>query len=537
VNNGSRGNSFLSGVTALTLSTLAVKVIGLVYKIPMMHYLGAEGMGYFNSAYELYSLFFVIATAGLPVAVSILISENMARGRERNVKKIYGVSFVVFVLIGLIGALGLCLFSKRFAASIGSPEAHLAIATIAPTVFFVSVAAAVRGYFQGKQNMIPTAVSQVLEALGKLILGVVLAAFAVRKGWPADKTAAVAVVGLVAGTAISMLYLLLKQTTGRSYDRDVVLDATTDSSKKILRRLFALAVPITVSASLSSLTRVADMTLILHRLTHIGYGAAEATAMFGSYSTLAVPLYHLPSSLIAGIAVSLVPPLTEAMAGGDRRRADRLIADALRLCAFVAVPCSFGLCAFAGPVLSMLFFDQSEAVILTAPLLSALGLSVFSSCLVTVTGAILQANRRVVPPILSMTAGIAVKLVAAYFLIGNPSIGMMGAPISTLLCNLTVVGINFYYVEKYHAYHGRVWNLFWRPAAASCLGVSAAMAVFFAMKTHFSDKISFLCAFSFFAVIYLAAAMWLGAIEENDLALLPGGLQRIIKKRKHKNSV
>ena len=350
MNNGSRRNPFLSGVTALTLSTLVVKVIGLVYKIPMMHYLGAEGMGYFNSAYELYSLFFVIATAGLPVAVSILISENVARGRLRNVKKIYGASFAVFLAIGLAGALLLCLFSKQFAAAVGSPDASLAIATIAPTVFFVSVAAVVRGYFQGKQNMVPTAVSQVIEALSKLILGILLAAFAVKQGWPADKTAAVAVVGLVVGTAISMLYLLLSQALKRFREDGTLTDATTEPSPKILRRLFALAIPVTVSASLSSLTRVADMTLILRRMTDIGYDATVATAMFGSYSTLAVPIYHLPSSLIAGIAVSLVPTLTEAVESRDRLRADRLIADALRLCAFVAIPCSLGLSVFSRPI-------------------------------------------------------------------------------------------------------------------------------------------------------------------------------------------
>ena len=537
MNNGSRRNPFLSGVTALTLSTLVVKVIGLVYKIPMMHYLGAEGMGYFNSAYELYSLFFVIATAGLPVAVSILISENVARGRLRNVKKIYGASFAVFLAIGLAGALLLCLFSKQFAAAVGSPDASLAIATIAPTVFFVSVAAVVRGYFQGKQNMVPTAVSQVIEALGKLILGILLAAFAVKQGWPADKTAAVAVVGLVVGTAISMLYLLLSQALKRFREDGTLTDATTEPSPKILRRLFALAIPVTVSASLSSLTRVADMTLILRRMTDIGYDATVATAMFGSYSTLAVPIYHLPSSLIAGIAVSLVPTLTEAVESRDRLRADRLIADALRLCAFVAIPCSLGLSVFSRSILSMLFFEQAEAVALTAPLLSCLGLSVFSSCLVTVTGAVLQANRRMVEPIFSMAAGIVVKLISAYILIGTPSVGMMGAPISTLLCNLAAVGMNFYYIEKHDAFRGRIFGLFMRPTLSAGAAIAVAVAVFLAVRPHFTESISFLGALACCAVVYFAAAIKLGVVGESDLALMPKGLRKCFDKGKHKNKV
>ena len=191
MNNAPHGNVFLSGFTVLTLSTLLVKVIGLVYKIPLMHYLGAEGMGYFNAAYELYSFFFVIATAGIPIAVSILISESAARKKGSNVKKVVKIATVALAVIGLLGAFLLFAFSEALSRLIGSPEAQRAIAVIAPTVFFASVSSAIRGYFQGKQNMVPTAVSQVIEAFGKLILGVVLAAFTVRQGWPPFKMAAV----------------------------------------------------------------------------------------------------------------------------------------------------------------------------------------------------------------------------------------------------------------------------------------------------------------------------------------------------------
>ena len=162
------GKQFFSGVAALAISTFIVKVIGLFYKIPMMAYLGAEGMGYFNSAYDIYSLFFVISTTGIPVAISILVSENMAQRRMRNVKRIFTISIYILGAIGLIGTLAMGLFHRQLAQLINNEGATLCILAISPTVLMICISSAVRGYFQGNQNMIPTAVSQVIEALGKL---------------------------------------------------------------------------------------------------------------------------------------------------------------------------------------------------------------------------------------------------------------------------------------------------------------------------------------------------------------------------------
>ena len=539
MNNDASKKRFLSGVSALTLSTVIVKVIGLVYKIPMMHSLGAEGMGYFNSAYELYTLFFVIATAGLPVAVSILISESLAHGRLRNVKKIYRISFALFFGLGLVGALVMSLCAGWFAELVGSPDSRLCIALIAPTVFFVAVASAVRGYFQGNQNMVPTAVSQVIEALGKLILGILLAGWAIHAGWPPARAAALAVLGLVAGSAISMLYLLISQSRRRISIDAFDTDLSTDSTRRILSKLLILAVPVTVSASLSSLTRVVDMTLILRRLADIGFDPAVAAAMFGSYSTLAVPIYHLPSSLIAGISVSLVPSLTDAVESGSREREERLVGVALRLCAFVAMPCALGMSVFSRPILGLLFSGQSEPVELAAPLLSVLGLSVLSSCLMNVTNAVLQAHRKAAYPNLSMLAGTAVKVVAAYVLIGIPEIGMMGAPLSTLLCNIVAVGMNFAFMEKCNAFSGSLYAVLMKPLAASSAAMIAALATYLVLTTRLPETAAFLLALAVCGVVYLVSAVKLGALEAEDMALLPAGdrLARFIEKRNIKNTL
>ncbi len=521
MNNEASGKSFLSGVTALTVSTAVVKVIGLLYKIPLMHFLGAEGMGYFNAAYELYSLFFVVATAGLPVALSIMISESLAGGRLRNVKKIWNISFSLFLLLGLLGALIMSVGAGALARFVGSPDAGLCIALIAPTVFFVAISGAVRGYFQGNQNMIPTAVSQVIEAGGKLALGLIFAVWAVRVGRPPHEAAAFAVIGLVAGSAVSMLYLLISRARKRVPTDCFVTDLSVESTADIFKGLLFLAVPVTVGASLSSLMRVADMTLILRRLTDCGIDAATASAMFGSYSTLALPVYHLPSSLLMGVSVSLVPGLTRAAEKGDMEHESRLVEIALRLCAFVSVPCALGLVAFSHPILSLLFPEQPEAVELIAPLLSLLGLSVPASCLLGLTGSVLQARKKVLHPILSMAVGMLVKVISAYILIGIPQIGLMGAAISTLLCNLTAVAVNLLFICSYSKGQRHIFSAFCRPLAAAFFSIFAAQGLYAILLPRIHGGVAFVVAMALCGAIYLPMVIKLGVLTPEDMAYFP----------------
>jgi len=183
---------FFSGVLVLTIANLLIKVIGLLFKIPITNIIGDEGMGYFNAAYTIYTWFYMISTAGLPVAVSVMISKGRTSGNFKEVKKIYKITMLLFVAIGLVGMLLMIFLSKSFADVMGSRSIYLSIIAIAPTLFFICISSAVRGYFQGYQNMFPTAVSQIIEALGKLILGILFANYAISKGYDLPMVAAYA---------------------------------------------------------------------------------------------------------------------------------------------------------------------------------------------------------------------------------------------------------------------------------------------------------------------------------------------------------
>ena len=517
--------TFFSGVLLLTLSTLLVKLIGLFYKIPMLSYLGTEGMGYFNSAYEIYALFCVIATAGLPVALSVLISGAVARGEERRAAQIYGVSRTVFLCIGIGGSLLIWFFADFFCRMIKSENALYCMRAIAPTVFFVCYSSAIRGYFQGYQKMMPTALSQLLESLGKLVFGLLLARYALQKGYDTPTVAAYAGMGLTIGTAFSTLYLMLVKLRfhkGGSQESDDREDSLV-AGRGILKQLCRLAVPMTLGASLVSLTKLVDMTMILRRLQAIGLDEVAANEAYGSYTTLALSVFGLIPALVNAVALPLVPMLSAAIAAGDQTKQAQMVKLSYWLTALFALPSALGLAAFSKPILNLLFGGEPVAVETAAPLLSYLGISVFLSCMITATNSVLHAYQVVNRPILSMLAGAIVKVIAAYFLIGLPSVAMAGAPISTFLCNATVVLLNLYFAASL-CKQPSVGEVFFRPLWAS----AAAVAVSFFLRLWLAEQwgegvVLTLAALLLTAVLYVLFAALLGVFNQKDLSAIPFG--------------
>ena len=524
IDNSTRSKGrFFSGVAILTLSAFAVKIIGLLYKIPMMRYLGEEGMGYFNSAYEIYTFFYILATAGLPVATSILVAESLGKGKLFSVKRIFRVSMALFFVIGLAGTAVLYFGSDAFAAMIESSGAALCIAAISPMALFICVSSAIRGYFQGHQNMTPTAVSQIVEALGKLLLGLAFAAFAVKNGYSIPYAAAFATLGITVGAGLSMIYLMLvKLVSGR---KEIGRETKVrEKNGQIAGSIVKIAIPITFSSLVISLTRVVDLFMILRRLQAIGYTEEAANAVYGSYTTLAVSMFNLPAAFVTPIALALVPVLASAVKCGDKYKESNTLNSSLRLCGLITLPASFGLSVFSRPILELVFYGEEGAINTAAPLLSVLGASVFFSCMMTVTNAILQAYGKERLPIFSMLAGAAVKIVLSYILIGMPNVNIYGASVSTFACSLTVAAINFAYVKRCSEALDSPVKLFGASRVASSVSVAVGGAAYFTLLARFgSSWMLTLGAISVTAVLFALLALKLGAIGEDEILLLPRG--------------
>ena len=522
-----KSSSFLSGVFLLTLSAMLVKLTGLVTKIPMLHLLGAQGMGYYNTAYEVYAALFVLSSAGLPVALSILISRART-GRRRILR----CAMYLFSVLGGIGCLSLWWGADEIARRIGNTGAGASIRALAPAVLFVCLASGVRGYYQGLGDMVPTAVSQVIEAAGKPIFGLLLAHLARRAGAPVSRVAAAGAWGLSAGTLLALCYLAIRigvDFACNEHAKGGCISKRTEDlrlSQPILRPLCAIAVPITLSAGVTPLTRLLDLVLILHRLQGGGYTEEAAGALYGIYSTLAIPLYSLLPMMIGSLALPLVPSITAAKGRGDLSAEREIVSTSLRLTCLLGVPASMGLSVFAAPILRLLFGgeDTASAVLQATPLLQVLGISVLGGCLITVLGAMLQAYGCHRVPLWAMLMGSALKLISAWILLGIPRVGMLGVPISTFLCHLTVLGIESAVLARHLPSHilsrgflckvpmaslcavGGVWLI--RQAVSCYLGEIRLMTVPFVL----------LCA-----VIYLCLALRMGVLRREDVMSLSHG--------------
>lgn len=520
-----RGNGgFMSGVLVLSISTIIVKILGLAVKIPMLNTLGAEGMGYFNSALEIYALLCVISTAGLPVALSMLISESRERGDSAEVRRVYKTALTLFFAVGAIGSGAMLLFSEQIALLVGNPQAEPCITAISPAVLLICLCSAVRGYFQGFENMTPTAVSQLIEALGKLFFGVGFGLIALKAGADLPFAAAMSALGLTLGILLSGIYLFIEKLTHRQGLIEKSTGNTRYNSGKI-SALLKIALPITVSSAILSLCRIIDMALILRRLQSIGTSIAEANRIYGSYTTLAVPVFALVPSLITPISLSLVPRLSSAIERGDADAQADVVDRAQRLTVLLAMPASMGIALYSAPILSLLFSGQEEAIDVAAPLLSILGISVVFSGLITTTNAVLQSYRQTVRPIISMAIGTCVKIALAYILIGIPEIGVWGAPISTLVCNVTITVINLAFIGKrlpQSSKNSGIGQSLMRPFWASLLAITISFGTYLgALNITDSERSSFIIALLIAVIAYAFIAFLFGAIRAEDLTDIP----------------
>lgn len=522
---------FFSGVLVLTISNLIIKAIGLLFKIPMNHIVGDTGMGYYSHAYTLYTCFYMIATNGLPVALAMMLSDSRSKGQLRQSKRIFRVSLVLFLIVGVVGMLVMMLGARAYSTYVLNADVtYYCILAIAPTLFFITISSAYRGYFQGYQQMTPTAVSQMIEAVCKLLLGIVLARYAISQGYAIYIVAAYAAIGLTIGAALGMIFLTLSKMLFHEsrYNAEYLVAGESDyleSPKTILKRIAVIAIPITISSSVMSITNLIDAVLVERILQTIGMTEEAATTVYGNYTSLAVPMFNMPPYLIYPISYSIIPILTMARGSGDHARANRIMESALRVAVLIGLPCGLGMSALARPILSM--FYVASSVEMAWPLLALLAPSTFFVCLLSVTNAILQSCGHERKPLYSMLCGAAVKLISNAILLHV--IGMYGTPISTFLCYLTAASMNLYFVARHAKIMLNIRRVFIRPLIASVLCALSAMASYtlFTTVLSMSGRLPTLLAILVAVVVYALLIFGIRAITADDIRLLPKG-ERIL---------
>ncbi len=546
--------SFFTGALILFAAGIAVKIIGALFKIPLAGAVGDEAMGYFSSAYSVYATLYLISTAGLPAAVSRLVAAARAGGDGAKARAVFRASLFTFAGAGLLFSLALFFFAEPIAAIPGEKALALPLRVLSPLIFSVCVSAAFRGYFQGRRNMIPTALSQVIEAAGNLALGLSLGVRAKKAGAAPAVTAAWVLAGVALSAFFSLIYLLF------AYRRASAREAKTPLPQGCLsgaaRELFSVALPITFSGAVMSLSGLADSMLAVRRLKEAGNDLSSvasllsslsvsaapsrpAVAVYGAYAAKAVTLFSLIPALVAPLAVSLLPEAGAARARGDEKALKETALFALRAAMMIALPAAVGLAVLSAPVVRLLFpadeilYDSASGAVtshaLVPALLSLLAPAIPFAAFVTVAGALLQGAGLEKKSTVSILSGVAVKVVSLYILAGDPRIGAAALPVSTLLSYLTMTLFHSFLLARRLSFTFPVGAVFGKPALASLFCGGAAILSFRFLSARLPERAATVAAVLFAALVYLAALFLLKAVTREDLA-------RLFPKRKKKNA-
>ena len=422
--------------------------------------------------------------------------------------------------------------TAQLAAFMNDDLAYWPIRALAPAVFCVCLLACMRGYTQGQGNMKPTAVSQILEALCKLFIGLSLAWYFLKAGRGMEISAAGAILGVTIGTIASMFFLIFYLLRHRDHTQS--LDVP-ESSGVLMKKVLAIGIPITLSNSAMSIITLIDTKIVLGRLETIaGALASTPKALYGQY-TFGMDLINLPSSFVYPVTMSLIPFAAAAMARQDKAGANRIISSALKLIALLALPAGVGLSVLSGPILVMLYPAQHDAAVAAGPHLQVLGIACIFICLMILTNAILQSYGHERIPIYTMIAGGLVKIGMNYVLVGNPDINIHGAPISTLCCYLVIAGLNLFFVWLYSPEKPKYGSLFAKPVLASAMMGASAWAVYgLAVRAlsgghsaYGANAVATLCGIAAGVAVYFVLVLALRILRAEDVQNMKKGDQLV----------
>ncbi len=530
--------SVLNGAMMLMFAVVLVKLIGVLFKIPLTDMIGIVGRGYFNSAYEVYTPIFAISMAGLPVAVSRMVAENVALERYREARAVFNVSKRIFIIVGTVGTLILLIAAYPYCSLVAGKFSLPAVLCVAPSIFFCCFMSAYRGYYEGLRNMTPTAISQVVEALGKLVIGLIFSKIVISIGenqytggmaasgnisatvfgnqvtslaeansvivpW----AAAAAVLGVTVGSIASTVFLMIcYKIKGDGFTRvQLVNSPKARQGEVIAKDMIKIAIPMVISALILNITNLIDTVTIQTRLAtalETGFNTVvsmhseainEAVSLsrldlsnqaevvkylWGAYGT-ALDFRNLVPTITIQLGVSALPALAAAWATKDKKSVKSTIETVLRIGMLIALPAGIGMASLASPILTILYGRgaSSDAISVVAPILTAYG---FATCIMAISTPItnmLQAIGRTDIPVKSVVVGAICKITCNFILVGNPKINIYGAVVGTIMFYVVIVLCNFISLLRISKVKIHWKSVFVKPfiSAALC-GVTAYAA-------------------------------------------------------------
>ena len=524
--------SFVTGAAVLTASTIIIKILGAVFKIPLSNIIGKSAMGDFGVAYNIYALLLTLSTAGLPVALSRMVSVADALGRRNQLRRTFVVARAAFFVLGMTSTLFMLIFSRYLADFMGSPEAEAAISMLAPALVCVCLMSAYRGYTQGLGNMVPTSISQIIETLCKVVFGLSAAWILIRRGQSGSVGAAGGIFGVTIGTVLGLVYIVpATLRMDRKHGHPSPSPDVPESRRQTLKELVVIGVPIIIGSCVLNLVAMVDTKMIFGRLqSALGYSYETARSLYGTYFN-SQTLYNLPSAFAVPMVTSAIPAIAAYAAERKTRDAAQVLGASLKLMNLLAMPMAVGMGVLAAPLMGGLYGDTDPAAGAILSVLSAAGYGV---CIMMVTNAILQAYGYERLPILTIAAGGVCKILVNYILLGNPGVNIVGAAVGNVACYGVITILNLLIIRRKAPDCPKLLPLFLRPLLASLLMGGCAWGIFTVLRSFFrsmgifqSGRMLFLApavlAVCAGVVLYLVFVILLKAITREELELVPKG--------------
>lgn len=441
-------NNFLKGAVILGAAGIIVKIMGAFFRIPLGRIIGSEGMGYYQAGYTVFNLILAFTASGFPTAISKLVSEKRARKDYMGAHKVFKTSFYLLFILGTLGSVTLALMTSYLANDVfKSPNSYYAVLALAPAVFFVAVLASYRGYFQGMNDMTPTAISQLVEQAARVVMGLSLAILLLRK-FDISYGAAGASFGAAVGAGfalLAMIFIYYRRKDDILLQNGESQDSVKEGSLEISKNLLRISIPIAIGAAVMPLINMVDTVVVMGRLQEIGFTVQESTSLYGQLQGMAATLVNLPQVLTVALATSIVPVISESIAVNDWESVEVDIKSVLKVALLIGLPASIGLAVLSNPIMLMLFPKEPASA---GRVLLFLALSVtFLAPLQTLTG-VLQGLGKPDLPVKNLIIGGVFKFIATYILTGIPGLNIAGAAIGTVIAYFIALLLNFLAVKK-----------------------------------------------------------------------------------------
>ncbi len=526
-----RQRSLVGGISVLGIAGIICKVVGVLFRIPLANIIGGEGLGLFQQVMPSYNLLLAITSAGIPVAISRMVSHYVTIGEPGNARRVFKTALKLLTVLGIVTTIILLLFSRLIARWVATPEGYLSYMCIAPSLFFVCVMSAYRGYMQGMRRMMPTAVSQLIEQVGKVAVALPLASIGFARGGEANGWllgSAGALLGTSLAECAAMLYMIIQ---GRFFKAPPALpDEKAIAGRELAKRIVRISIPITLGACIVPLASTIDSAMLKRLMMGTGISAKLAGTHYAVYSGIVITMINVPTSLAMAMSTNLVPSIAAGMARKDRASVARDAGIGLRVAAVVGFPCSIGMSMLAKPIVYLCYGSSGRFtfndLVLAGSLLEFSACTIILFTMVQATSGILQGAGKQKIPMLTLVAGVVCKIILNAILVSNRNISIHGAPIASLVCYTVSMVPNLYYACKYTGCRFSVMDVIIRPLAASAVMGGAVWVVYHAIcsKEQFLPFMSFsrrallvVASIAVGAVVYLIAAFLFKAIHTEDL--------------------